>query len=1017
MMLPRHWTLLLAAALLLGMQDADGFNSGHYRYGSLSWQQTKIEADGITVQFTLKTAWARDLFTEPVHGAGKDASPTWGNCITCALGADPGTADRVALHDARQNDGALPPLSTNFSFGDGHSLTGARATTSPHRPKCRDNADPAFGKCIEGVVVDSFKTPSNAVGSPTPELGARDMVYVVSEITHKYAPTAATYVAEFFGCCRLGYSTTAGGMLNNANGAWRLRTHIALTDNDVTMETGTAASPYIQHVPFVTAVLGQALNLKLHVYDAANRPVQYRIGQNGGTNEDDFGSDLSDSWVVSPKGNSLGDADQVNPQIDAQSGVITFPVYYDEMYKDVPGYYNLVVVVTTAGPCIGYESTDEMRGCKSSAAGARQTQKITAVVDFSIRLVNAGFSDPKPDGLQCVGLPKGTDTKRCNRLPTISVPESPQFFICNEYNSFEVTAIDGTGTDASLSTPEGVFAIRYRQRPYLNAAYPRGNCSVSVGGSAIACIDTQDCAARGAGTCNATDFVPHFPQIDEEPLSSSRHRGIAGSANKSQAVAIFAWTPACEGLLDDNMYSYQGRHRLDVFGACFQAVDQGGATEDDGKLVSVPKCVHIPVLRCTKPTIKILLENIEANTAKTYFWGTTTYTVPVSTSLTILFMAEDDLQTRSVSIYHHVDHGVPSVGAEWKEPLCVSGSQNGQQVTCNPVTRAFVFKANLVHAGTQMTVCVEAVNDQIECPRYRKNNAAQLYGTYASGEVGDMTTKHKIMPSQASEPHCFHIEVPGPKLVFVRDDGEDMASSDLTPPEDATVVTYVGCPFSLTIVAEDENNLFDLQLEPRTMEYQLPEGVAVSSLTCAVKVGEGVPSPLPAADGVGSCTVASRTLGWSPTREQTGRVFMFGSTCEYSRMSSLGLSACSCTACADTHTNSQNQIRHARAGLMQRVCFDATTKVIDTKATRCFFLQVGKCRYCAQKGHGLESAAESYYTDWLQLWAANTGMDNPYDLKEHQVVNMGALFTTRGDETLAGLAARFRSDIRSLLVC
>ena len=144
---------------------------------------------------------------------------------------------------------------------------------------------------------------------------------------------------------------------------------------------------------------------------------------------------------------------------------------------------------------------------------------------------------------------------------------------------------------------------------------------------------------------------------------------------------------------------------------------------------------------------------------------------------------------------------------------------------------------------------------------------------------------------------------------------------------------------------------------------------------------------------------------------------MFGSTCEYSRMSSLGLSACSCTACADTHTNSQNQNCHARAGLMQRVCFDATTKVIDTKATRCFFLQVGKCRYCAQKGHGLESAAESYYTDWLQLWAANTGMDNPYDLKEHQVVNMGALFTTRGDETLAGLAARFRSDIRSLLVC
>ena len=47
-------TLPRPAALLLGMQDADGFNSGHYRYGSLSWQQTKIEAISIVSTRTLK---------------------------------------------------------------------------------------------------------------------------------------------------------------------------------------------------------------------------------------------------------------------------------------------------------------------------------------------------------------------------------------------------------------------------------------------------------------------------------------------------------------------------------------------------------------------------------------------------------------------------------------------------------------------------------------------------------------------------------------------------------------------------------------------------------------------------------------------------------------------------------------------------------------------------------------------------------------------------------------------------
>ena len=43
------------------------------------------------------------------------------------------------------------------------------------------------------------------------------------------------------------------------------------------------------------------------------------------------------------------------------------------------------------------------------------------------------------------------------------------------------------------------------------------------------------------------------------------------------------------------------------------------------------------------------------------------------------------------------------------------------------------------------------------------------------------------------------------------------------------------------------------------------------------------------------------------------------------------------------------------------MCFDATTHVA-VRATRCFYMHVGKCRYCAQEGDSLKSLAESYFT-------------------------------------------------------
>jgi hypothetical protein len=48
-----------------------GYKGGYYRYGTMSWQQTRVEPDGITVKFTLKTAWAGAMFS---RGAGDTRS-------------------------------------------------------------------------------------------------------------------------------------------------------------------------------------------------------------------------------------------------------------------------------------------------------------------------------------------------------------------------------------------------------------------------------------------------------------------------------------------------------------------------------------------------------------------------------------------------------------------------------------------------------------------------------------------------------------------------------------------------------------------------------------------------------------------------------------------------------------------------------------------------------------------------------------------------------------------------------
>jgi hypothetical protein len=765
----------------------------------------------------------------------------WGNCVSCGNAAKspnrecdnfpatkqrqsdcimPIAGDVVAIYDAVDTSdldnpslgGALPPVQTTFDFGDKPSktLTGARQRTARrYTPLCRTTVDNSayLGRCIEGIVVDSF---DETVSTPTPEADARDTTYVVSEMTHKYEKKTSTYLAAFQGCCRMGTPDDSDGSIspyydlkNNANGAWFLRAKVSVTDDPTVLMTGTAASPFIAHTPHLSVIKGRPLDFKVHAFDAASRPIKYSLGL-----DDDHGVGLNQA-ARPPYGNNF------LAKIDEDTGVVTFPASASTSYEN---YYNLVVIATVYGPCTGYVSTANSDECFQPGF-IPQTARISTIVDFLVRVVQAGFTGDWPQS-RCdnpnSGLPVGTNSQVCNNMPVLSMPPSPQRFICNEPNRFEVTATDNS-RDYSITRPK-IVAIRHRQRSFLTSRlnpnplnlaqasviqdiYPRGVCSDENCFQNCGCTNTVDCMAKTRGVCKDNPYVPNFPLGDDPVGVGVNGNRAVTTSNMSTAVGTYSWTPLCERLETDRMYSYLGNHRLDVFGVCFVAVDDGGGKEFNGKLTSPPGCVDIAVLRCTKPTIELIGMSKPASNASLMIWK-----VDVSTNVTLLLNGTDDTQSRSLTVFHTAGTGIPAVGAVWRQQQC--HGVPSLAITCNPVMREFYFGAELVHAGFVIEVCFEAVNDQLECPRYRKNRGAQAYGVHASS-VGPSPP---ITVSQASEPLCVKLDVTGPNLAWI----------EPTPKEGEVVLTYMGCPLTVTLVTEDLNNIFDVQIVPWTVDSFSP---------------------------------------------------------------------------------------------------------------------------------------------------------------------------------------------------
>ena len=523
------------------------------KYATFSWRQIDIVQGRPVVNFTLITAWKRDVFLYGTEKPVVDVSP-------------PGLSemDQINLYDivdGSSSDSMFVPTgdgaSLSFGFGDGNILTGQRqGTDSKFTPLCKVTGPNIYaGKCIPGTVLNSWP---NTTARLTEDDG-NNIIYVHSEFSYTYAAlpdggTTREYLVQFAGCCRMAGGTR--GLSNHAGAAWSLTSSVWVTGNASHLATGTFASPQLSYTPTVTASMGRPLSFPVYAFDAADRPVSY---------------------ALNPQDASLTN---LGLSIDPAQGVVAFPA---NALTAPQQYYNLMAIAYVPGPCAAYDPAS--RRCDPVPAAICATGSLgqcrptlSAPADFYVQVIDSGFVGQVPP-YYCAGPTAGLQPRGsglCNRPATWTVaPPSPQRFICGEPNSFTVEAEHGAPGQYPTAPPgqEAAFQIVHRQSIPAVARY----------------------AARGEG-----------PAVQPALVAARQGLGWPGRAGDySRATLTYSWAPACEPLGANRDYSYTGRHRLDVFAPCFVTVDTGGLSPWDGQLCSAPLCITVPVLRCTKPTLAL----------------------------------------------------------------------------------------------------------------------------------------------------------------------------------------------------------------------------------------------------------------------------------------------------------------------------------------------------------------------------------------------------------------------------
>ena len=113
--------------------------------------------------------------------------------------------------------------------------------------------------------------------------------------------------------------------------------------------------------------------------------------------------------------------------------------------------------------------------------------------------------------------------------------------------------------------------------------------------------------------------------------------------------------------------------------------------------------------------------------------------------------------------------------------------------------------------------------------------------------------------------------------------------------------------------------------------------------------------------------------------------------------------------------------RAEQQGTFLRMCFAVgdslgiINPINASESERCFQIEVVKCKQCVLQGENLNQIASAILADWKLLWSLNLALKDPAMLQEGALLNTSILYSVQTGDTLASLAVRFKTSIKTLL--
>ena len=298
----------------------------------------------------------------------------------------------------------------------------------------------------------------------------------------------------------------------------------------------------------------------------------------------------------------------------------------------------------------------------------------------------------------------------------------------------------------------------------------------------------------------------------------------------------------------------------------------------------------------------------------------------------------------------------------------VSLMVNGQQSSASyyQYSREFTFSPDVQSA---MKVATE--NDAV------RNGLKYKMCFFASSTTQTFYPPGQI--TQQSTPVCAYLQVVRPEPILLPvaqlqpDDAVLPMVADLSLGHpDLPFKARVRCPYKWKISTQERKLMVDDHVNSG-FRYQtdLLAGFDKNVYKSTTKVDPANPLPK-GAMLMHEPGTDYQILSWSPERGMEGKKFSF------------------CLIVTDQH-------------------------VAEGSLRMCTMIEVQKCEVCGLPSDTLHSIALEYKTDWLQLWGANYGVENPNRLTDYLKLKLGPMYTLNKGERADTLAARFSMTTEGLM--